>query len=653
MRKIIFVSLMVFSMVSIGPVQTFSADETYKDGTFHGESTTSDNFMDFITMLAAAAVAKSMIRCRLKTPDTILAGVGGTAYMAGEIFAWMKYKEAEEKAIEYARDEDGKLIDAHKTTLEKEKQNYEEIKKTAQMKRTLQMAAAAAFTGAAMVALYHTYKLNIEKESCSAATDSAIGACDAMCGSSDPGNSCMCTASLMAARPRNMSLWEKFVSPTQMPSTKYAQSLVTYIQEGESGLMAGSCSAASCASNVKSVCISYYEQMKKSLNKCSDSIHNPANLFSSNDNDERGRLLDDALRFFPNLFIPNAWAMDKNVGILGMGVVAFAVCRGVTVVQATKTDRMIAQPLHRGLLFTAFAALSYKAAKASMDVIKTLDGNIGKLEEILGTVKAKAGTAAIKTADGSQYSLPVEYGDVGLDRKLPTIGVPTKELENARTSDPGLAENMVSMGGGVNDMANLTATLGDGLSGKKQLSKATLNSAAKLGGEHNALSKRLRELQRKFNKRRVGAGDKPVEFDKRIAAIENGLRLSAAKSVKKAGYTSGQAAKLFGGGMSAGIVAKNDVKKSDTQHKESISGPKTVEARTKAADNDMNFNFEDAAEKPVAEYKFEEESSEKGLEKVEYKAGDISNDKSVPIWKIISIRYIRTAFPRLGEKISK
>ena len=103
-------------------------------------------------MLAAGLVVEMMFSsCSNKTADLIAAGVGAIIYIIAEIAAIFTHKDAgEAKAIQYTANA---LQKSQIEALEKEKELYEEVKDSAQLKYSIQMAAATAFDVALGIAL--------------------------------------------------------------------------------------------------------------------------------------------------------------------------------------------------------------------------------------------------------------------------------------------------------------------------------------------------------------------------------------------------------------------------------------------------------------------------------------------------------------------
>jgi hypothetical protein len=135
-----------------------------------------NDLMSTLTMVAISLLTQRLWSCKLST-DMMIAAAGGAAYVAGEILATFKLKSVM-KDLEKEIKKTGTVTDANNQIedFKKLKKSYEEAKGSANMKKMLQMAAAAAFAAAGVVA----YMLSSQE-------DAAILACE---GALKTGNAC-------------------------------------------------------------------------------------------------------------------------------------------------------------------------------------------------------------------------------------------------------------------------------------------------------------------------------------------------------------------------------------------------------------------------------------------------------------------------------
>ena len=106
--------------------------------------------MSSITMIVIGFLATRLYKYTPKTTDIYIAMVGGVAFIVGEILSTSTFKE-DAKALEK---KDGPPDAAQIEALTKLKKSYEAAKKSTSRKKMLQMASAAAFGVAAVMAFF-------------------------------------------------------------------------------------------------------------------------------------------------------------------------------------------------------------------------------------------------------------------------------------------------------------------------------------------------------------------------------------------------------------------------------------------------------------------------------------------------------------------
>jgi hypothetical protein len=156
---------------------------------------------------------------------------------------------------------------------------------------------------------------------------------------------------------------------------------------------------------------------------------------------------------------------------------------------------------------------------------------------------------------------------------------------------------------------------------KKTVDKAV----AKITTKDNIkkVEKLFRDAKKQYNARRVAKGLPPVDFTAKEKALMKSLRTQVGKDVAKGNYY-GYKGKLLGPG--------NYKKKKSADFKRNKNGDNV-------ATSTGDFNKKQAINKEmVINYK--------------YKIMDIS-DKSVPLFKVISARYMKAMFPLTLEEMKR
>ena len=110
------------------------------------------DLMGTLTMTAVGVLAKRLYAYK-PTTDILLAAAGGAIFLGGEVLAFVKLKDVMKGMEEQiTRDKNGNVNKEQIESIERLKKSYEEAKKTANTKKMLQMAAAAAFAAAGVTA---------------------------------------------------------------------------------------------------------------------------------------------------------------------------------------------------------------------------------------------------------------------------------------------------------------------------------------------------------------------------------------------------------------------------------------------------------------------------------------------------------------------
>jgi hypothetical protein len=145
--KVILTNLIIFSLL-------FSNSFAVEQEKFNGGGGKSKNLMSTLTMTSISIIASRLIKYGKVTPDILAAAAGGALYIAGDIAATKRLKDATKKIEEtIARDfKSGDVYDAQRQHLIQLKEMYQKAKDAAKTKKELQTAAALAFAIAAGIA---------------------------------------------------------------------------------------------------------------------------------------------------------------------------------------------------------------------------------------------------------------------------------------------------------------------------------------------------------------------------------------------------------------------------------------------------------------------------------------------------------------------
>ncbi|OFZ26761.1 MAG: hypothetical protein A2381_06375 [Bdellovibrionales bacterium RIFOXYB1_FULL_37_110] len=631
--RIFFIFILFLLMMSNVPASTTTDATRAYSYDFRGEEVYSNgDVLNLVTMLGVGAVSKSLLTCKVKTTDTTVAAASGISYLGGEVYSFFAYKGVEAKYLEYGRDIDGKLIDSDKKALEALKSNYENIKDVATTKKYLQYAAAAGFTTSAVLAYWDAHEVSDLKEACKVALQTAATKC-ATGATINPATSAIdsaCLSSLPTVIKKENELDLSVQTAESKPSTEAKTEIEQKSDEAASTLKS-TCVDALCAQDAVMVCDKYKKELRRTLGECSEAdLKDP--IF------QQDSIKPVGIGFWDWL-LATAMAESKLTSVLGMGSVGVGVYLGMVDKQAGYLDRMISKPFNRGVVFSAFAGLSYLAAKSNDEVIKTLEQNINRIEKVLAPMK-KPGTAAIYVPGEVPMSLHSDIININVDQPVDSVTIPTTQvLTEQKEQDPKNLDTLTNLGAGVNKSgAQLITEISDGISGKTNLSGATLNNAKTLASGHMAIGNKLRSLHNKLGaKTKKGELPNALNLEKKAAAA---LGESLNKSFRGTGFSPERAKEVF-----KEVLAMKDLNPKDFS---------VVATKLDAAKNESFDSYTNYLPVPEKKKKGQEEvvNSALQLEKFQNSTNEVS-DADKTIWDIISFRYFRSAYPVFSDEMSE
>lgn len=117
------------------------------------ETAKGGDFMNIITMMLMGYIlSRQVIMCKPVPTDVMVAAGAGIVYVGGEIYALNAYKKMQEDKIDYVVTEDGSANKDQVEYLNKQKESYQEVVKTAKTKKMVQLAATVGLGAAAVMA---------------------------------------------------------------------------------------------------------------------------------------------------------------------------------------------------------------------------------------------------------------------------------------------------------------------------------------------------------------------------------------------------------------------------------------------------------------------------------------------------------------------
>lgn len=412
------------------------------------------NMMATLTMAAIGLLTSRLFSAK-KTTDIWLAGAGGLAFVAGDILATFKNKAVmKDLETEITRDEKGQIDQKQIESLEKLKKSYEAAKETGETKKTLQMAAAAAFAAAGISAYTmaateqsmaaacmlgiegglaasatvlavcqgHTSKATAHQAKATAAyarpycAGCAEGAAQTALATQETAEAAACNKELAACTAKigfDMTLLQSYESTREVPGPSVA-GLTSDTSQASTIMSTVPASVATCSNYAKPMAaieLAGQCPAMASLGNVQNSGAAPIVLAQKSFDLNRilyprpELLLEGPKEYFSShyfkkilsVLIPEARAdLFSPMGIASGLAIKFILATSTTLASTIDINLLI--PKRRAIVWGVLAGLSYAASSATGAEIEKIQGNIDKIDSILNSMYAlKNGVAAANT----------------------------------------------------------------------------------------------------------------------------------------------------------------------------------------------------------------------------------------------------------------
>lgn len=630
------------------------------------------------------------------TIDVMLAAAGGAIFLGGEVLAYLKLKESlKTLETQIVRDQNGSISKEQVDILERLKKSYQDAKGTAQTKKTLQLAAAAAFA-AAGVAAYTMHAGDMAAlTTCSSGITGALtmisGPVMAQCkaliaGQYTAPEGHRCAAEVNACKA-SMTGYQKGLMSYEMARQAAGPSAAALATvSAREGALTGQLQALSGS------CVSYTSAGKTALQSaCRPLVPNNikgetggTGLLTVQNSiksfpllpqvDEKKVAANYIVQFF-DLIFPAAHAeLFSAMGIASSAAISYLMLTSATL--GPTIDLFMLIPQKRAIAWGVLSGLTFMATTATDNVIKKIDEDIDKIDKILNELyKLANGTpttqiipvnpGGVVKVNGQLNGInAVNYNDISLNNNgSNTLPCATGDKKPCKTFESSLADLPSYSGLDAQSQLQLNGILktASGFSGTSTISKGSLEGAAKLAGSANALRTALSNAQKNANEELKKSGSQinlEAEQKKLSDALAKGVNdnLLKSKSTPEA-----MMASLYGGrsGASASAVSptapSDDAKKltDEALKKGKVTAAEVVDlnAGTEIGNNNLGLGtgLEGAGAQPTTTELAAYNEATKGLSSIdEYDLkNDISKDPSSSIFELISNRYQKSGYPRL------
>lgn len=592
--------------------------------------------MDLVTMIGVGLVAKSLIMYTPVTTDMMVAAAGGAAYLYGEISTLNATKEKmESETFVLTHYDDGSTNNKQREALERQKKSYEDLAEMMDTKASLKKTAAAAFAAAAVIAVVSGAKVDAASVSCMTSTQTYSATC------APPYNTkpCPCVAGAATIASTESSAQMEANTPGLNSAQKKA------IIEAQS---------TSTSTTATTAC-------QEAAAPCT-TVDNLRKMFFTAGN--MGTLKSFVISGAGSLLM-------KQMGLgplSGLVSAAFSNLYGYL-------DTIMASPYLRAAAYGVMAGLAYAGASTSEEQAEKMRENAQTIQEMLNKMYDLQ-DSSVADLEAEEKELQVENGltpsedfDRGIASEELICGPNAKEMEkrgeNCQSQEKRLSDNVEksqkdglgNLPGAVVDAAGQIGNVADSLRETGGLTDGAFEDSQKLSNNAEALRKLNSRVRDKVNEGRKERGQDPIDFDGQESEIAGKFKKAIIKAIDDNPEEASRAIAAFRnqvpnslkeGEQSGEKVASqsSDESKSASSQKEESEAFKMPEFESE--DFSMDFDDEEQ-EMKEANVAFGEggEAVVDVDESLDTDGKDIVSNKEVSIFKVISVRYMKSGIPRL------
>lgn len=643
----------------------YSKTNTYD---FGAVSSSTDSAGNIIMMIMLAFIATKMISYKKWSYDMMAAAAAGGIYLVGEVLNIATAKKDMEKiSASLTLRSDGAVDSTQVEYIRSLKTSYQKVIEALKRKQMLLKAALAGFLIATGIAAYQKGMIWYSSSMCTAAYTSAkaklataLGACSKL---ATGAGACAlqveaCQGKLLSDQPIFTKLWAEFDVPMMSFAkfTKESVPLTAYT----------SALAIKCAAPLSPEAMAVDEYVTTTCTKfvtdyttySAYGVFTPTASINQNDiftkflkitEQKQMETKKTFLQSFVSLFVENAHA--GWLSLLGLaGGWALAQIK----VLGDYVDTMMYSP---GLRIAAWGTLTGICAWAISDTGKKIDdaqSNIDKIDKILNETDRLS--KGVQNSNATVTTVPTLANTFGTnDVTLSTTDKTGCLAGSTSSSCTSLSSLAASTNLGISDLpsglstsaSQLTSTA-DSLSGTGKLSTAALSSIASLGNQANAIKKLNNSLFKKLQQLNNSKEDFSGKANAQKFANNAGSLSNSA--LKKSGQTtSGALASIgLGNSYSSGAISEANPKLEETK----LPTTKATAVAEKTPSGQINKAFDlkldDQAAVPETLANGMKEGS--ASDKYEIKENDINPDSKTSIFEVISIRYLKSGYPKLLEE---
>lgn len=592
--------------------------------------------IDLVTSMAIGVLGMAMITYQPPTTDMWIAIAAGTVYILGEIATLKATKEKmESKSFTLTHYADGSRDNMQVKALEKQKKSYHDLADMMETKSSIKMAAAAGFAAAAGMALVNGTKLATASAKCISSLTSEATTHAAMTPTPGP---CAASGPLAVAEETGVVTFEQ--APAVEGSTAKKLELDS-LDKAQLATASAGCPVSAGVCSTKSMFRSMMTTMSPTLG--TGMVGSGVSLIAS---------------------LGLGHILEK----LGLGPLKGLVT-GVFVPLSTVHDKLLVSPNMRAISFGTLGVLIGYGATTSQEQAEKMRENAHKVHKMLmemhkleksNTVDYENELAQTKIENQLEPSENFKDEVGQADTTCPTGGERGKSGECAKFSEKisaGLDEARESgFGGAPGAIVSTAGQLGnvaDSLMNSGGLSDEAFNDLNELNSNSSALRDINRQLKDRVNRNLASIGKEPIDFDQKEKELADQSRKAVLKSLNDSGKS--PEAIMASIGALGGFLPEdteaaredgadlNETRSASTQSGESET-MKMPEAKP------IDFELDDLDESGFEASASKNSKGETVVDvgkSLDTDGNDIVSNKDVSIFKVISVRYMKSGIPRL------
>lgn len=661
----------------------------------------SQAYLSLLNSLVIGYVTSSLLaNCKKMDTDIMMAAAGGLVYIYGEVTSSIDNVKSVEQ-IEKEYKEAKKQGNGQTAALEALRDDYKKQNESAIKKAQFQKAGAAALAGSAAISFYKSMQEELNGANCSAQIETASAAVktgqgttcttEALANSGVSIANCNleftnCSTALLNAQ--TLLTKEQIVSSSPQKSMTMAPEIASLQKARDSSI--GMCNTPRTSLYVKSlegacltftgvkaqasaVCDMKSFQIVKNNNlninsairkyivkNIDESNYIKENLKSYEIKNLKTALLN-YLEFGIDLLAPKAHALSGNMTkYLGLGAVGLGIYVGLTKTTSNAIDLMINRPRGRAIVFGGLAGSIFYASTVSGDIAEKAQKNANELDRVIKNGKKTNTTGIEENGSSSRTRTELDLNSLASNKtyeSIPELSEPV--CINSSSNNCPKIENKVSKeeekileGFGGSSFTSSVFGAGSAINGNSKISPDGAKFVDSLAKKSAVAMKNLRHIKSQYLKDLKDI-DKNLSND--FLAFEGEFSDITEKAqrgfLKSKGYSSKSL--LAEMGRSDNINSRDNKIQNNTSSKDTNKNLKTIasiganKVKKKEWKLDFNFDPESAEMKDI----FDMDSEKSGLLGAK-NLDDVNEDRNKDLFKEISRRYMKSAYPILLEEIN-